>query len=514
MQELETMEKSDMKEQEEEYKIPPFGLINYEPIPEEVRAWREEEVRKMQAVLMDTFEAFRVAVKPAGIERSSDVTRYRFVLPVGKSMLNVTRLKNDIMAATQNFRVNILAPIPGTTSFGVELENIEREDVNFRELLLSSDFANPLLRLPVILGKDVVGKPFIVDMTEMGHLLIGSTIGMGKSVCINDILLSFLYKFSPTELKFILLDLKNIEMDVYKTLPHLGMPIAKDPSSAVRCLKLIAREMEHRYDMFRREGVTHVEAYNRRVYERHLTAGKTGRVTNCSPQDESSLGEKLHHLPYIIVVINELTEIMMQAKDEVEALLDNVAINAPAAGIYLVATTQSPQRRVVTESVRRAFPSRIALRVNEKRESRILLDADGAENLVEHGDALYRGTEMNCGMTRFRSAIVSFDEISNVVRFCSCQRTQHFIDHACDPAIRHREGGSSKSEEAVLDETLYDRCVRFVILEQKASTSLLQRRFSIDYGCAAKMMDMMEERGVISSPVRAGRIRKVIIRQQ
>lgn len=506
------MEEGDRDEQEDEYKTPPFGLINYEPIPEVVRARREEEVRKMQAVLMDTFEAFGVAVKPAGIEHSSDVTRYKFVLPVGKSMLSVIRLKNEIMAATQNFRVNVIAPIPGTTSFGVELENSEPEDVNFRELILSSDFTNPLLRLPVAFGRDIAGKPFVIDVTEMGHLLIGSAIGMGKSVCINNILLSFLYKFSPAQLKFVLLDLKSVEMDVYKASPHLGMPIAKDPLSAVRCLKLVVREVKHRYDMFRCEGVTHVEAYNRSVYESHLTAGKFGRVASCSSEDGGPLREKPHHLPYIIVVINELAEIMMQAKDEVESLFDDIAADAPAAGIYLIATTQLPRRRVVTESVRHAFPSRIALRVTEKRESRILLDADGAENLMEHGDALYRGVEMNCGMTRFHAAMVSFDEIANVVRFCSCQRTQNFVNHACDPAIWHRERSSSKGAEAGLDGALYDRCVRLVIEERKASTSLLQRRFSLGYGCAAKMIDMMEERGVISPPMGAARIREVFIR--
>lgn len=418
------MEEGDRDEQEDEYKTPPFGLINYEPIPEVVRARREEEVRKMQAVLMDTFEAFGVAVKPAGIEHSSDVTRYKFVLPVGKSMLSVIRLKNEIMAATQNFRVNVIAPIPGTTSFGVELENSEPEDVNFRELILSSDFTNPLLRLPVAFGRDIAGKPFVIDVTEMGHLLIGSAIGMGKSVCVNNILLSLLYKFSPAELGLVLIDLKNVEMNVYRKLPHLAAPIVTSTSNAIMHLKAVIQEVERRFSLFECEGVTSVGEYNRRVYELSQTARDNGGAASLLARDGRQIDDLPgipRRLPHIIVVINELADLMLQAKGEAEFLLSSLAMKASVVGIHLVATTQMPQKMVVTETIKRAFPSRIALKVTDKQESRVMLDDEGAETLMEHGDGLLR-METEKGMTRFRAAIISFEEISRIVEFCSRQR--------------------------------------------------------------------------------------------
>ena len=408
----------------DEYRLPPPELINYEPIPESVRAARAAEMQRLRAVLVDTFAAFHVEVTPGRIKCGPDVTRYEFTLSDEKDMRIVTQLETEIMAATQNPRVNIVTSIPGKVSFGIDLANSEREDVNLRELLLSPNFADPLLCLPVALGRDVVGEPVIGDIADMGHLLIGSVIGMGKSVCVNNILLSLLYKFSPAELGLVLIDLKNVEMNVYRKLPHLAAPIVTSTSNAIMHLKAVIQEVERRFSLFECEGVTSVGEYNRRVYELSQTARANGGAASLLVRDGRQIDDLSgipRRLPHIVVVINELADLMLQAKGEAEFLLSSLAMKAPSVGIHLVATTQMPQKMVVTETIKRAFPSRIALKVTDKQESRVMLDDEGAETLMEHGDGLLR-MEIEKGMTRFRAAIISFEEISRIVEFCSRQR--------------------------------------------------------------------------------------------
>ncbi len=525
------------------YPLPPYDLLRYEPVSEAVRERAREETHETQAIIMDTLEAFNIAVQPGDITRGPSVTRYEFSVPRGQSVKAVAGKSKDIMAVTESASVNILAPIPGKSTVGVELENFEKEPVYLRELLQSPEFHNPKLRIPVALGKDVYGHPVIGDLAAMPHVLVAGSTGSGKSVCINSMLVSFLYKFRPDELRLVLVDPKVVEMQPYKKLPHLAVPVVTDPTRVIGALRWAVNEMEHRYKLFSKMGVRNLEDYNNLppdaqpvdTNEEEANGQENPDAEDAIVRDvEQSQGVDLPpedeqeeldfeddatipaHLPYIVIVIDELADLMMQVKQDLEIYIGRLTQKARAAGLHLIVATQSPRAQVVTGIIKTNLPSRIALKVSSQLDSRVILDEGGAENLLGKGDLLFLPPGGPSKMARAQGAFVSDAEIASIIHHCASHAKQNFVQSAANAINNAAEVGKSSAKGAPPgpcgdDEELYTRCVNLVISERKASTSLLQRRFSIGYGKAAKIIDMMEERGVISPPGEANRAREVLV---
>ena len=537
----------DLREQEADYPLPPYDMLAYHPVPPEVGQAAQAEMRDMQDRISDTLETFKISVTPGPITRGPSITRYEFYPPRGLRVNRIASLQNDLMLATSSKSVNILAPIPGKNTVGIELENATKSPVYLRELLQDPAFRDPKLRIPVALGKDVYGNSVIGDLAAMPHTLVAGTTGSGKSVCINSMILSMLYKFRPDELKLILVDPKVVEMQPYKKLPHLICPVVTNPARVIGALRWAVNEMEHRYSLFSKCGVRNFEDFNNRPPDfepepdepepeaEPVEFDVEAWASDIERQGEEGveLGEETQEeldfdaderipsrLPYIVIIIDELADLMMVVKEDLENYIARLTQKARAAGIHLVVATQTPRSNVVTGIIKANIPSRIALKVSSPLDSRIILDTAGAENLLGKGDFLFLPPGGISKLTRAQGAWVSDAEIAAIVKFCASHAKQKFeqgvsaeMDNADGTATSPDNGGrlsGSRSSSDAEDE-LYTRCVNLVVTERKASTSLLQRRFSIGYGRAAKIMDLMEERGIISPPQGATRAREVLV---
>ncbi|MCQ2366841.1 MAG: DNA translocase FtsK [Akkermansia sp.] len=536
-----------------DYPFPPYDMLKYEPVPPEVLAAAEQEMEELQKRLIETFATFNIEVQPGPITRGPSITRYEFYPPSGMRVGQFDKLQRDLMLATSSASVNILAPVPGKNTIGIELANRTKSPVYLRELLESPAFRNPKLRIPVALGKDVYGNTVIGDLAAMPHTLVAGTTGSGKSVCINSMILSMLYKFRPDELRLVLVDPKVVEMQPYRKLPHLACPVVTNPARVIGALRWAVNEMEHRYRLFSRIGVRNFEDFN----SRDISNDPTGPEEDFrleDPEEARQRGEELADeilasnesrggeideqaelglfdeesepipakLPYIVIIIDELADLMQVVKEDLEAYIARLTQKARAAGIHLVAATQTPRASVVTGLIKANIPSRIAFRVASNLDSRVILDTNGAENLLGQGDCLFLPPGGVTKMTRAQGAFVTDAEIGKIIAFCAAHAKQNF-DQAVSAEMNNAEssvgkggatssfGGGGGGDGGGGDDDLYARCVSFVATQRKASTSLLQRHFSIGYGRAAKIMDMMEERGVISPPQGATRAREVLI---
>lgn len=544
-----SLPQEDKREQYDDYPLPPYDLLTYHPEPPEVGIAAREEMFDMQQRIIETLENFKISVEPGDITRGPSITRYEFFPPRGLRVNRISNLSSDLMLATESKSVNILAPIPGKNTVGVELENATKSPVYLRELLQSEAFHNPKLRIPVALGKDVYGNAVIGDLAAMPHTLVAGTTGSGKSVCINSMILSMLYKFRPDELRLILVDPKVVEMQPYKKLPHLACPVVTNPARVIGALRWAVNEMEHRYKLFSKIGVRNFEDFNNRPLDYVPEPEEEEPEDDAPPidyaaieamaseierqaEEEIPLGEEEQDefdfeeeeripgkLPYIVIFIDELADLMMVVKEDLENYIARLTQKARAAGIHLVVATQTPRANVVTGMIKANIPSRIALKVSSPLDSRIILDMTGAENLLGKGDFLFLPPAGITKLTRAQGAFVSDAEIASIIKFCASHAKQNFEQgvtaemNNSDSASSGGDNGGRIGGKGVSDEDaeLYTRCVNLVVSERKASTSLLQRRFSIGYGRAAKIMDMMEERGVISPPQGATRAREVLV---
>lgn len=544
-----SLSQEDKREQYDDYPLPPYDLLAYRPEPPEVGLAAREEMYDMQQRIIETLENFKITVEPGDITRGPSITRYEFFPPRGLRVNRISNLSSDLMLATESKSVNILAPIPGKNTVGIELENATKSPVYLRELLQSEAFHNPKLRIPVALGKDVYGNAVIGDLAAMPHTLVAGTTGSGKSVCINSMILSMLYKFRPDELRLILVDPKVVEMQPYKKLPHLACPVVTNPARVIGALRWAVNEMEHRYKLFSKIGVRNFEDFNNRPpdFEPEPEEEETededlpidyaaieamASEIERQAEDEIPLGEEEQDefdfeederipskLPYIVIFIDELADLMMVVKEDLENYIARLTQKARAAGIHLVVATQTPRANVVTGMIKANIPSRIALKVSSPLDSRIILDMTGAENLLGKGDFLFLPPAGITKLTRAQGAFVSDAEIASIIKFCASHAKQNFEQgvtaemNNSDSGAGSADNGGRLSGKGLSDEDaeLYTRCVNLVVTERKASTSLLQRRFSIGYGRAAKIMDMMEERGVISPAQGATRAREVLV---
>lgn len=520
----------------EDYELPGFDLLEFDEENDVEPEDFSEELLATQTMIIETCRAFGVEVTAGDITRGPTITRYEIYPAIGLRVSRITQLEADLARATKAERINILAPIPGKDTVGIEIANDDRVAVALRELLQDESFRSSKRKIPLALGKDVYGNTVVGDLAAMPHCLVAGATGAGKSVCINSIITSILYKFGPDELRFIMIDPKVVEMQVYAKLPHLVVPVVTDPKRVVGALNWCVNEMERRYKIFAKLGVRNFDSFNNRVrteeevvtpeeqedldsivdeeavesMAKAFEDGDLGPVASRDDEvDEDDL-EVPDRFPYIVVIIDELADLMQTAPADVEGAIARIAQKARAAGIHLIVATQTPRADVVTGIIKANIPSRIAFQVSSSLDSRVILDNKGAEKLVGKGDMLFLPPG-SAKLERAQGAFVSDEEVEQIVNFCANQTEQRFeesIQKVIESGGSDGDGGGEEVSDA--DEETLERCMEVLRAEGKASTSLLQRRLRLGYTRAARMIDILEARGIVG-PADGAKPREVLI---
>ena len=477
----------------------------------------EEKLQANQQLLLETLREFGIEAMPGDITRGPTITRYELYPARGVRVEKIQSLDRNIARAMKTERINILAPVPGKDSVAVELANSDKIAISLRDLFETPQWKNTRAKVPLALGKDVYGATLVADLAEMPHMLIAGTTGSGKSVCVNCILLSLLYRFSPEDLRIILIDPKVVEMQCYNNLPHLVVPVVTEPKKVLVALRWVINEMEKRYVMMARAGVRNIAAFNARPHTEPKTEKLDLDETLSKAEEEqeeendlsqSSLTEEKmpNRLPYIVVIIDELADLMQTAPKDVENAIARLTAKARAAGIHLIVATQTPRAQVVTGVIKTNIPCRIAFQVPSALDSRVILDEPGAENLLGKGDMLYLMPGA-AKLIRAQGAFVSDDEVAAVVAHIRKQGPTTYESEIHNKLSQNVSVGEEVDDE---DEELYQQCLEIVSQEKKASTSLLQRRLRLGYTRAARIMDLMERRGIVG-PENGAKPREILM---
>jgi S-DNA-T family DNA segregation ATPase FtsK/SpoIIIE len=493
----------------EDYVLPGLDLLDEHSF--EARAATDpSELEEVRQILIDTLGQFGIAVAPGDITKGPTITRYEVYPAKGVRVDKIVSLERDLARATRAERINILAPIPGKDTVGIELANTRKATVKLRDLLQSPDWedAKTHSKIPLALGKDVYGKAIITDLAQMPHLLVAGTTGSGKSVCINALIASMLYRFSPEELRFVIIDPKVVELQAYSSLPHLALPIVTDPKKVLLALRSVIEEMEGRYRMFARVGVRNIVGFNARPAKKkdvdvELEPSASGLDSASPSKSEERIPDKI---PYIVVIVDELADLMQTAPADVETAIARITQMARAAGIHLIVATQTPRADVITGVIKANIPSRIAFQVASKIDSRVILDENGADRLLGQGDMLYLPPSAS-RLIRAQGVLVTDDEIHRVVEFVSAQSPPAF-----DTAMHEKLQSTAAPEEDVTseDEELVEKCLEIIRQEKRASTSLLQRRLRLGYTRAARIVDILEQRGILG-PGEGAKPREILV---
>ncbi len=549
------------------YEIPQFNLLD--PLPEVDDSDSDDDHKEeTRQIIIDTLKAFGIDVTAGPITRGPTITRYEIYPSVGLRVSRISQLEADIARATCAERINILAPIPGKDTVGIEIANSKKVAVPLHELLYSTDFNSSKKKIPLALGKDVYGNTVIADLAAMPHCLVAGATGSGKSVCINSIIASMLFKFSPDELRFIMVDPKVVEMQMYNRLPHLVVPVVTDPKKTVAALKWVVNEMEKRYKIFAKVGVRNFDSFNSRPIAEKVKPEPEPEpeeeVMDDGPEPEAPFDpselldpsipsshqappwsmledepdEEMESLasalsdgdlgpeaddedaevyeeqiptkfPYIVVLIDELADLMQTAPADVEMCIARIAQKARAAGIHLIIATQTPRADVVTGIIKANIPSRIAFQVSSALDSRVILDTKGADKLVGKGDMLYLPPG-SAKLERAQGAFVTDAEIERLIDHCAAQAKPQF-EKEIQATINGDGGDDDDDDVSQADEELIMKCIEVVRQEQKASTSLLQRRLRLGYTRAARMVDILEQRGIVG-PGEGAKAREVFLK--
>ncbi|HXX42591.1 MAG TPA: DNA translocase FtsK [Chthoniobacterales bacterium] len=498
------------------YTLPGLDLLA-EHDPEGRGGADPAELQRVQQTLIDTLAQFGIAVAPGDITKGPTITRYEVYPAKGVRVDKIVSLERDLARATRAERINILAPIPGKDTVGIELANTRKVTVTLRELMESPnwDEIKGRAKIPLALGKDVYGKAIIDDLAQMPHLLVAGTTGSGKSVCINALIASMLFRFTPEELRFIMIDPKVVEMQHYNALPHLAFPVVTDPKKVLLALRWLTDEMTLRYKIFARVGVRNIIGFNARPLKKkdadirsvdaEVSSAKSPGVsgTTGATADEIQIPDKM---PYIVVIIDELADLMQTAPADVESAIARITQMARAAGIHIIVATQTPRADVITGVIKANIPSRIAFQVASKIDSRVILDENGADRLLGQGDMLYLPPSAS-RLIRAQGVLVTDEEIRRLVEFVSGQGRPAF-----DPAMHEKLEGTSTSAEEVSDEDeeLVEKCIEIIRQEKRASTSLLQRRLRLGYTRAARIVDILEQRGILG-PGEGAKPREILV---
>ncbi len=495
--------------------LPPLNILaaakasdRFSPSTEEI----EERAEALESVLED----FGVKGEIINARPGPVVTLYELEPAPGIKSSRVIGLADDIARSMSAVSARV-AVVPGRNAIGIELPNEIREKVYFREMLSSSEYDKTAAKLPLCLGKTIGGEPVIVDLARMPHLLIAGTTGSGKSVAINTMLLSLLYKLRPDQCRLIMIDPKMLELSVYDGIPHLLTPVVTDPKKAVVALKWAVREMEERYKKMSKLGVRNIDGYNTRVNEAKAKGEVLSRTVHTGYDKET--GEAIYEkedlefeeLPYLVVIVDEMADLMMVAGKDIEGAIQRLAQMARAAGIHVVLATQRPSVDVITGTIKANFPTRISFQVTSKIDSRTILGEQGAEQLLGQGDMLYMAGGGR--ISRVHGPFVADDEVEKVVRHLKSQGVPQYLEEVTrDEPGEDEDGAVFDSTGMGAEKDLYQQAVEIVLRDRKASTSYIQRRLQIGYNRAATLMERMEQEGVVGQANHAGK-REILIEE-
>lgn len=465
-----------MTVEDEHYEYPPVELLS-KPTKKTLKGGAKA-LTDTATKLQKTLYSFGVSAKVENVSVGPAITRYELKPAEGVRVSKIANLADDIALNLAAETIRIEAPIPGKQAVGIEVPNREREAVHLREVLDSEEFKENKSKLTVALGKDVAGNIQLADISKMPHVLIAGSTGSGKSVCINTIITSIIYNAKPSEVKFVMVDPKVVELSVYNGIPHLLIPVVTDPRKAAGALAWAVQEMDNRYNLFAEKGVRDLKGYNKAV-EKNAETGK---------------------LPQIVIIIDELADLMMVAKNDVEDAICRLAQKARAAGMHLVIATQRPSVDVITGLIKANVPSRIAFAVSSQVDSRTILDSIGAEKLLGKGDMLYFPSGAP-KPSRVQGAFVTDDEVEKIVDFVKSNGTATYSEDILESIENNnktdKEIAQEHAEDDETDPFLMD-AIQTVVETGQASTSFIQRRFKVGYARAGRIIDQMEERGVIS----------------
>ncbi|MDT8421887.1 MAG: DNA translocase FtsK 4TM domain-containing protein [Desulfuromonadales bacterium] len=502
------------------YHHPPHSLLDHdgEPARPIDRDSLTMAARLLEKKLLDFgVEGEVVEVKPGPV-----VTMYEFAPAAGVKVNKVANLSDDLAMALQAVSIRIVAPIPGRGVVGIEIPNKERETVYLKEIIESDQFNRSGGKLPMALGKDIFGQTVVSDLAKMPHLLVAGSTGSGKSVSINTMILSLLYRATPEDVRLIMIDPKMIELSIYEGIPHLLLPVVTDPKKASLALAWAVREMERRYQLLADKGVRHIDGYNRKLAKEQKDQKEApppeeevldltlevemepdlGILPSAEQQEELEHG----HLPYIVVIVDELADLMMVSGREVEESIARLAQKARASGIHLILATQRPSVDVITGLIKANFPTRISFKVFSRTDSRTILDSMGAEALLGMGDMLFMPPGVGY-LERVHGAFVSELEVQRVVDFLAKQGNPDY-----DKSILQAPPASSQgSEEDDLYDEYWDEALRIVTETRQASISMLQRRLRVGYNRAARMIEKMEQEEIVGKSDGSGKPREVLI---
>ncbi len=459
-----------------EYKLPPTDYLNQSKSNKNSDALTDDH-KELSKFLESTLLDFGIMGKIKKVSPGPVVTLYEFEPAAGIKTSKIVNLTDDIARSTSSISTRI-APVPGKNTIGIEIPNKEIDPVNYRQIIESKEFANPNINIPITLGKTIAGYPIVGDLVSMPHLLIAGTTGSGKSVCINTLILSVLYRHTPETCKLILIDPKMLELSVYQGIPHLLSPVITEPKKATSALKWTVREMETRYRKMTEEGVRNISGFNEK-------AKKEGKKV----------------MPYIIVVVDEMADLMMVSGKQVENYIQRLAQMARAAGIHIIMATQRPSVDVITGTIKANFPTRISFQVTSKIDSRTILGEQGAEQLLGKGDMLFMSSASR--MIRIHGPFVSDSEIEKVSTFLRSQGSPTYIDDITK--VEDNDGVSEGGLDSSDKDELFNQAVELIKNEGKASTSFLQRKLQIGYNRAARIIDQMEEAKIISPANHTGK---------
>jgi S-DNA-T family DNA segregation ATPase FtsK/SpoIIIE len=487
---------------EENYQFPPLGLLK-DQAPASSDGSDDEYARNM-ADLVRILGEFGVTVSPGEIHVGPVITCYEVVPAPGVRVEKIAGLDKNIALGMRAQSVRILAPIPGKAAVGVEIPNRVPTPVGMREILESEDWSAAKAEIPIALGKDVSGKPLISDLAKMPHLLIAGATGSGKSVCINSIIASIVYRKSPKDLRLIMVDPKVVELKVFNTLPHMLIPVVTEPKKVPAALKWLLGEMEQRYQIFAKVGVRNIAGFNGRKKSATSEFSPSDEQQSLSGVDPLAADDGLEvpdRLPYIVAIIDELADLMMVAPAEIETSIARLAQLARAAGIHLIIATQRPSVNVITGVIKANLPSRIAFQVASQVDSRTILDGKGADTLIGRGDMLF-SPPGSSRLVRAQGAFVSDEEVQEVVEFLKkngppqyAQSVQQQIDR--DASGDEDDEASEDNSDMGDDEELFNQALEVIKSTKRASTSMIQRRLRIGYNRAARIMDLMEDKGIV-----------------
>ena len=471
-----------------DYKLPSIDILD---LPKKDGKTNSTEfIRSNKNILERVLSEFGINGKVVEIHVGPAVTQYEVHIPAGTKLSRIVSLDKEIALAMAAKSIKIEAPIPGKNTVGIEVPNPVIAPVKIREVLgnIPSNQANA--KILVSLGKDIMGRVQTADITKMPHLLVAGSTGSGKSVCINSFIASILMRYRPDEVKLLLVDPKKVELSNYNGVPHLLCPVVTNPKKASLALQRLVQEMEHRYDIFEEEGVKNIGSYNELIDKKNLA------------------GQSLKHMTYIVIIIDELADLMMVASKEVEDSIMRITQMARAAGIHLIVATQRPSTDVITGVVKANIPSRISFAVSSQIDSRTILDCAGAEKLLGKGDMLYLPMGESSPI-RIQGCFISDDEIRRLIEYVCNQQNASYDDKLTAPAMEENKDISTDQEE--YEDPLYDQIVEFAISTGKVSASLLQRRFRLGYNRAARVVDLLEERGIVG-PQNGSKPREVLVK--